>query len=173
MDHYYANVPEDLASLGHREVVELYERGASIPNKAIEGLSEEDLTAFPVPNTWSIKQIVVHLADTDSISIYRMKRIISEENPAWDIYDENALVTALDYQSQNATDVAEMFALNRRVFTQVLRGLSDEAFARTAQHAEVGALTLGNFLRLYVHHVRHHLEFILKKREMLGKGIEL
>lgn len=173
MGHFYANVPEDLSALGHRQVVELYQRGAAIPNRAIEGLSEEELTAFPVPNTWSIKQIVVHLADTDSISIYRMKRIISEENPQWDLYDENALVSALDYQSQNATDVAETFALNRRVFTQVLRGLSDEAFERTAQHAEVGALSLANFLRIYVHHVRHHLDFILKKREMLGKGIEL
>ena len=35
----------------------------------------------PGPGKWSIKELVVHLADSDSISIDRMKRILTEDDP--------------------------------------------------------------------------------------------
>ena len=63
--------------------------------QAIKGLGREDLTAFPVPGTWSIQQIVIHLMDSDLIGTDRMKRIIAEENPTLVGYDQDKFVASL------------------------------------------------------------------------------
>src|SRR4051812_36930394 len=59
-----------------RALIELYAAGASEPQRAIRGLSRAQLNSFPIPGTWSIQQIVMHLMDSDLIASYRMKRLI-------------------------------------------------------------------------------------------------
>lgn len=171
MAHYYDSIPEPVRKLTNAQAVESYAAGAEVPGKAIPGLSSEQLRAFPVPGTWSIQQIVAHLADSDLIAAYRMKRIIAEENPKLDLWDENAFVAGLRYQDLPAREVCELFRLNRIVLGHILRGLPDAAFERAAIHQEMGPMTLGQFLRIYVNHLDHHMAFLKKKRELLGSPL--
>src|SRR5438270_10338987 len=110
------------------ELIDRYEKGAEKPRMAITGLLPEDLLAFPVPETWSIQQIVVHLMDSDLIGADRMKRIIAEENPTLVGYDQDKFVANLFYDEQSAADAAEIFDRNRRLFAKVLRKLPDSVF---------------------------------------------
>ena len=55
-----------------RSIIENYGRGGEKLTASIVGLSREELLAFPVPGTWSIQQIVIHLLDSDLISMDRM-----------------------------------------------------------------------------------------------------
>ena len=64
-----------------RAMIERYAAGADVPAAAIRGLTRDELNAFPVPGTWSIQQIVLHLMDSDLIGSDRMKRVAAEENP--------------------------------------------------------------------------------------------
>jgi hypothetical protein len=50
----------------------------------------------------------------------------------------------------------------------LLRHCPDDAFARTGQHPEAGPMSLALLLRLYIHHLNHHLAFIHKKRALLS-----
>src|SRR5258707_4912288 len=50
-----------------RTLIERYVAGATVPAGAIRGLSTQELNAFPVPGTWSIQQVVLHLMDSDLI----------------------------------------------------------------------------------------------------------
>lgn len=168
MAHYYDSIPEPIRKLSNSQAVERFAAGAAVPGEAIRGLTVEQLRSFPVPGTWSIQQIVAHLADSDLIAAYRMKRIIAEDRPKLDLWDENAFVPRLDYQSWPANEACELFRLNRVVLAHVLRGLPDEAYDRVALHPEMGPMTLGQFLRIYVNHLDHHMTFLKKKREMLG-----
>ena len=61
-----------------RSWIERYAAGANVPAEAIRGLTPTDLNAFPVPGTWSIQQIVIHLMDSDLIGSDRMKRVAAE-----------------------------------------------------------------------------------------------
>ena len=74
-----------------RSLIEKYAAGAPLLAKSIAGLSRDDFLATPVPNTWSIAQITLHLMDSDLIASDRMKRVIAEENPAIIGYNETAL----------------------------------------------------------------------------------
>ncbi len=171
MAHFYDSIPEPIRKLSNAQAIDRYVADAPVPGRAIEGLTADQLRAFPVPGTWSVQQIVVHLTDSDLVAAYRMKRIIAEERPTLDVWDEKAFVPKLNYQGQDAREVCELFRLNRLVFAKVLRGLTDDAFARAANHPEIGAITLGQVLRIYVNHVDHHMAFLRKKREMLGSPL--
>jgi len=170
MAHFYADLPADLSELTNREAVELYARGAPVPGAAIRGLTAAERTSFPIPGTWSIQQIVLHLMDTDLIASYRMKRIIAEDHPKLDVYDETRFSWELGYQDRDADTACEIFRLNRLMTADLLASLSEHAFTRCALHPEMGMLTLGRLLRIYVKHLAHHMDFLEKKKALLRCG---
>jgi hypothetical protein len=153
------------------ELIELYAAGGKLLRSAIAGLTREDLTAFPVPGTWSIQQIVLHLMDSDLITADRMKRIIAEENPTLIGFDESSFARELFYHDQSIEDAATIFDLNRRMFSVVLRKLPASAFAREGTHNERGPLTLAQLVEGMVKHMDHHLKFLYEKRNKLGKPL--
>lgn len=156
-----------------RELIEQYAADADVPAKAIAGLEKADLLAFPVPGTWSIQQIILHLMDSDLIAADRMKRVAAEERPPSLIgYDETAFAKNLAYDQVSARDAAEIFRLNRLLTAELLRRLPATAFKRVGHHNERGDVTLEGLLQTYVEHVQHHLKFIREKRKLLGKPLQ-
>jgi uncharacterized damage-inducible protein DinB len=159
-----------------RKLIDLYESGGSKVQRAITGLSSEDLLWLPPPDSqvgrWSIQQIAIHLMDSDLIWVNRMKSIIAEDHPTILGYDESKFAANLFYEAQNAESSIGLMDLNRRQFTKVLRKLPDSSFSRTGLHNERGSITLGQSVQWMVEHVDHHLGFISKKREKLGKPLK-
>jgi uncharacterized damage-inducible protein DinB len=155
--------------MDRRELIDKYANGGEKLAQSIRGLTESDLDSFPVPGTWSIHQIVVHVMDSDLISTDRMKRMIAEENPSLLGYDESKFAQNLHYHDQPANEAVAIVGANRRLFANVLRKLPPEAFDRAGTHNERGRLTLGDYLKAVTDHLEHHLKFIYDKRERLGK----
>jgi hypothetical protein len=155
-----------------RTLIERYAAGADVPAKAIRGLTRADLLAFPVPGTWSIQQVVLHLMDSDLIASDRMKRVIAMDNPTIIAYDETAFAKNLFYDHQDAALACEAFRINRLLTADILRRLPDASFTRTGNHSEHGPLTLAQFVENYVHHLDHHMKFLREKRTLLGKPLE-
>ena len=152
-----------------RAVIEHYAAGAVLPAQAIRNLTVEELNAFPVPGTWSIQQIVMHLMDSDLIASDRMKRLIAEDNPTIIGYSENDFAKNLFYDQLDAAMACEIFRLNRLLTASILRRVPDTAFARIGQHSERGPITLADLVNIYTGHLDHHLTFVRDKRKALGK----
>lgn len=152
-----------------RLLIEEYVAGPAKLRRAIQGLSREELTARPGPGKWSILEVVVHIADSDAISIDRMKRILSEDNPSLLYADETAYVERLFTHDQDLEDALVLLEVGRRQWARVLRKLPDSAFERTGQHNRSGTVTVGRMVASYIKHIDDHLEYILGKREKLGK----
>jgi len=156
-----------------RSVIDEYEAGAKKLRASIEGLSNKQMLWIPPLDggvgLWSIKEVVIHLMDSDLIGSDRMKRIVAEDNPLLIGYNEDRFASRLFYQHQSVEDALALFEINRRQFTLVLRKLSPETFERTGIHNESGKVTLGDQVKKYNEHLDHHLGFIARKREMLKK----
>ena len=152
-----------------RSIIEQYAKGAGLVAEAIKGLSGEDFLATPVPKTWSIGQIVMHLLDSDLIASDRMKRIIAEENPAIIGYDETAFAARLFYEKQDFALAAEVFRLNRQLTAVIFRNLPDSSFLRVGTHNERGVITVAGYLKSTNDHLDRHIDFIHKKRAHMGK----
>src|SRR4051812_21816558 len=114
-----------------KALIDQFEAGGRKVKAAIAGLRREGLTAFPVPGTWSIQQIVIHLQDSDAVALDRMRRIIAEDNPLLIGYDENKFTAKLAYDEQSAADAAELIDLSRLQFARILRRLPETAWERT------------------------------------------
>ena len=152
-----------------RKVIESYAAEAPELGKAIAGLSREQLLAFPVPNTWSIQQIVLHIVDTDLVLADRMKRVIAEDNPMLLGFDQTKFTARLHYEEQDALMACELFAKIRQAMAALLRLLKDDDFQRAGTHSERGKMTLAEIVPFASWHFQHHLKFLREKREMLKK----
>jgi uncharacterized damage-inducible protein DinB len=155
-----------------RQLIENYVACAPQLRQAVAGLSREDLVARPGPGKWSILELVLHLTDSDCISIDRMKRMLTEDNPALLYADETAYVDRLCSHEQSLEDALTYFDVGRRQFARVLRKLPDEAFERRGTHNRRGKVTVGEMVKDYIGHVDHHLKFLHEKRAKLGKPIQ-
>lgn len=155
----------------NRQSIEDYAAGAELLARAIEGLTRGELLAVPVPGTWSIQQIVVHMMDSDLIGSDRMKRVLAEEHPTLLAYDETAFANRLGYELVDTAMACEVFRLNRVLTADLLRRQPDAAFQRTGNHTEHGEESLARLVASYHEHLHHHLKFIRDKRAMLGKPL--
>ena len=153
----------------NRSIIDEYIRGASIFPAAITGLTPADLDALPVPNTWSIRQIVLHLMDSDLIASDRMKRVIAENQPILIGFDESAFARNLFYPHLDAVLAAEIFQKNRLLTGRILQALPEETFRRTGMHNQRGRITLTELLQTAVEHLDHHLKFLRHKRQLIGQ----
>ena len=154
-----------------RSVIEAYAAGPAKVRAAVAGLTREELTARPGPGKWSILEVVVHLVDSDAISIDRMKRILTEDNPPLLYADETAYVDRLFSHDQSLEDALTLFEVGRRQFARVLRKLPEEAFERHGTHNRRGVVKVGAMVEDYIEHVNYHLKFLFGKRERLGKPL--
>jgi uncharacterized damage-inducible protein DinB len=155
----------------NRELIERYAAGADVLGKSIEGLTRADLLAFPVPGTWSIQQIVLHMMDSDLIAADRMKRVAAEDHPTLIGFNETAFAKTLAYDQVPAKEACEVFRLNRRITAELLRRLPDSAFSRMGYHNERGEVSLEQLLTTYTDHLEHHMKFLREKRKLLGKPL--
>jgi uncharacterized damage-inducible protein DinB len=151
------------------DLIESYVKGGEKLSAAIKDLTREELLAFPVPGTWSIQQIVIHVMDSDLIVTDRLKRMVAEANPTLIGYDETKFSKNLFYNDQPAAEAVTILDLNRKLFARVLRKLPEETFKRTGNHNERGQITVGSYLKVAVDHLDHHLKFINEKRALLKK----
>jgi uncharacterized damage-inducible protein DinB len=154
-----------------QQLIDRYAAGSNQLAPAIAGLTREELNAFPVPGTWSIQQIVLHMMESDLIASDRMKRVISMENPLLMGYDETAAAQKLCYDRLDPQIACDVFAKNRLLTAELLRRLPKEAWDRSGIHSERGKVTLRDLVANYAEHLEHHLKFIRKKRELLGKPL--
>src|SRR6204780_3315742 len=130
----------------NRELIERPTAGADVLGQSIQGLDRADLLAFPVPGTWSIQQIILHLMDSDLIASDRMKRVAAEDRPTLVGYNETAFAKTLPYEHVTGRDAAEIFRLNRLMTAEILGRLPPTAFGRAGNHTERGEVTLEQLL---------------------------
>ena len=154
-----------------RSLIEAYATAPAKLRAACKGLTREELTARPGPGAWSILEVVVHITDSDAISIDRMKRILTEDNPPLLYADETAYVDRLFTHDQDLEDALVVLEVGRRQWARVLRKLPDMAFDRAGQHNRRGKVTLGEMVASYIEHIDDHLKFIVGKRIKLGKPL--
>jgi hypothetical protein len=151
-----------------RELIERYLAGAPKLGQAIAGLNRQQLNAFPVPGTWSIQQIVMHMMDSDLIASDRMKRVAAEDRPTLIGYNETAFGQNLFYDQLDPQLACEIFAKNRQMTAEILRRLPASSFGRMGDHNERGPVSLTDLIETYTEHLDHHLKFLHEKRKLLG-----
>lgn len=149
------------------ELIDQYDAQAGLLKQEIAGLTREQLLAHPLPGTWSIQQIVVHLADCEAVFADRIKRVVAEDRPALLAFDENRWMESLAVKSRPADESAAVVELVRKQVVTILRELPPAAARRVGVHSQAGELTLAALVEKAVRHFDHHLGFLRRKKALV------
>ena len=118
----------------------------SLPNELedlLNGLDEEMLRWRPIPNKWSIKEIMCHLRDMEREAyLWRYQRMLAEDDPWLQNIDQDKLAYERDYINQNARHALDEFKWLRGETVKTLEGAAPDAWSRTGVHEFEGALSI-------------------------------
>jgi hypothetical protein len=128
----------------------------------LEGVTEAQGNTRHPPYTWSVKEVVGHLADTERIMGYRALRFARGDGTPLPGFDENVFVRAGDFDRTKLRDLVSQFEAIRRSHLLLFRSLSDEAWLRSGE-ANGNAVSVRALAYIMVGHARHHTG-ILRKR---------
>ncbi|MEO8268513.1 MAG: DinB family protein [Aureliella sp.] len=148
--------------------IDTYAAGGKLLVDAYAGLTQAQLSAVPIPGTWSLQQIAIHLFDSDLIASDRMKRIAAMEHPLLIGYDETAFSQLPGTNELDAHQACNIFFQCRQMTATILRSLPDESFARYGIHNEAGKVTLAEMIDKYIEHLDGHLVHVANKRAMVS-----
>ena len=109
---------------------------------------------------WSIREHIVHIADSEANSYVRCRRFIAEPGQPLMAYDENGWADALGYENRDAAEAIELFRLLRQQTYTLIKSLPESAWANTCYHPENGDMTLDDWLSVYEAHIPEHLSYM-------------
>jgi uncharacterized damage-inducible protein DinB len=153
------------------EQLNIYETAPSRVAAAIEGLSEAVMHHKPQAEDWSIHEIVIHLADSETIGFWRLRKTLAEEESTLAVYDEAAWANNLAYHSQNCTLALTLFSALRASTVALLHLLPPEAWERTSLHPERGRMSVYDIFNLYIEHGDVHLHQIERLKQSLPTSV--
>jgi hypothetical protein len=135
--------------------------------KALDGFPAGSLGAHPIPGKWSAREIVHHLGDSESTSAFRLRKLLVEDNPTIEGYDEAAFAEKLKYNERDMAPALEAFRSARATTAQLLGMLSEDEWKREGVHTESGPYSVEKWLRIYADHAHNHASQIQRLKDAL------
>ncbi|HEX8501436.1 MAG TPA: DinB family protein [Pyrinomonadaceae bacterium] len=148
-------------------LVARYKAGYEEVARSLEGFPEASLSARPLPGKWSAREIVQHLADSEMNSAVRLRKLLTEENPQIQGYDQEDYARRLRYNERDIAPALDALRGARATSAQLLDAMTDEDWARGGTHTESGRYTAEDWLRIYADHAHNHAAQIRRLREAL------
>jgi DinB superfamily len=147
------------------ELVERYKEGTRVFAEALEGITDSELDARSGPQEWTPREVVHHMADSEMTSAIRLRRLIAEDAPTIQGYDQEEYAQRLFYGERPIEGSVEVVAAARRTTGDILDRLTDEQWARSGTHTESGRYGVEAWLEIYAAHAHDHADQIRRARE--------
>ena len=120
-------------------------------------LDQRDLMRTYAPGKWTVRFVLHHLADSETVLYDRIRRVLSEPRQVLWVFDQDAWASGLDY-SQVPLDIS------RRVYESVRNAIIYYAGLHYEQkghlefvHSVTGVRTLKEEFEKVASHNEHHL----------------
>jgi len=141
--------------------IELYGRGYDMLIETLKDIPREIWKFKPEPKEWSVHEVLVHLADSESNAALRARKLIVEPGGTLMGYDQDQWATELDYHDQDPDEALEVVKLVRKSTYALLRKQPDEVFLHSVKHPEYEEpYTFEQWLDIYSAHIPGHIEQI-------------
>ena len=129
-------------------------------------LGEEKLERTYAPGKWSIRIILHHITDTETVLYDRVRRVLSEPGQVQWAFNQDAWVKGLNYSALPLELSRDMYAAVRASVIHLARLHYEIDGAREFVHSETGIRTLKSEFDRIANHNAHHLAQI--ERALVG-----
>ena len=159
------------------ELIATFEANPQRLRQVIEGLTQEELRATPIPGKWSIQEITLHVIDTEIMAAARIRQTITDSERTFTLWDQAVWADSLEYRNASKAELEEALALYgalRRASGYLLRRLPEEIWLRVGVHKRRGVeVSLRQLVEHHTVHSEQHIGQILERRRLLGRPIHM
>ena len=141
-------------------LIERYAIGPALLREALSKAPEEMRKWRPEPNEFSVHEIIVHCADSETNSHGRIRYIMTEDNATIIGYDPPVWAQSFDYLN-HPLDAAMLTVEAVRANTvPILRRATKEQWSHVGTHTEMGPYGAETWLEVYAAHCYDHAKQI-------------
>ena len=148
---------------GEREaLIQRYRDGHRAVLEALRGLRDEELDRS-ASGEWTPRMIAHHLADSEMTSAIRLRRLVAEDNPVIQGYDEVQFADRLT-SDRPIEPSLEAMRWARESTAQILERLTEDDWHRAGTHSERGRYSVEDWLTIYANHGHDHAAQLARTR---------
>ena len=107
---------------------------------------------------WTLRQLLIHLVDGESVFLDRVRRLIADQEPLLLAFDENRWADHLFAPQRDLAAAGRLFAASRATLIELASLCPPALHGREGRHSERGTRTLAQVVRFVHQHNAHHLD---------------
>lgn len=149
--------------MNRSELIQQYRTGTADLADSLVDITEEELDRPQEGGEWTARQVVHHLADGEAMSFTRLRRLVADDAPVIQGYDEPTFAKRLHYNRPIETSLAVVAAV-RASSLDLIAVMTPEDWAKIGTHSEHGPYSVDLWLEIYAGHVHDHADQIRRAR---------
>ena len=150
-------------------LIRQYSEGPALLKRTLAKVPAEALQWRPAPGKWSVHEVIIHCADSETNAHMRVRYLLAEKDPLIVGYDQDSWAVVLDYHALPLEPALAAIEAVRANTVPLLRRLPESAWARSGKHTEVGAYGTESWLKSYAEHLQVHSRQIERNLEAWKK----
>lgn len=127
--------------------------------EVVDSLDEEQLAKKYREGSWTVRQLVHHIADSQLNMYQRLKLALTDDNPTVPAFDQEKWVALPDNELPVESSVRILEGLNERIVA-LGKQLTEEQWDRVFTHEMNGEISVATKLAKLSWHEEHHLTHI-------------
>jgi hypothetical protein len=149
-----------LAADERERLIEQYATGPARLRAAVDAVPEEARKYRPADGGFSVHEVVVHCADSETNAAARIRYLAAEKEPVILGYDEENWAKVFAYEDHPLEAALATVDAVRANTAALVRRLPHSVWEKAGTHSESGPYTGEDWLRIYAAHVEEHIEQI-------------
>lgn len=127
--------------------------------ETVNALSDGELDKTYRDNSWTVRQLVHHIADSQLNMYQRLKFALTDDNPTVPAFDQDKWAIQPDTKLPVESSIKMLEGINERIVF-LGNSLSEAQLGRVFIHEENGEITVAKKLAKLAWHEEHHLAHI-------------
>ncbi|MDV7767751.1 YfiT family bacillithiol transferase [Peribacillus sp. CSMR9] len=152
-------VPEKVTLENFQEWLKEIETYTIRLRETVDSLSDEELSRTYREGSWTVRQLVHHIADSQLNMYQRLKLALTDENPTVPAFDEEKWAIQPDTKLPVESSIKMLEGINERIVS-LGYSLTEEQLDRAFTHQINGIITVATKVAKLAWHEEHHLAHI-------------
>ncbi|MEO6318663.1 MAG: DinB family protein [Acidimicrobiales bacterium] len=120
-------------------------------------LDRPDVRERPDAHSWSPLEYACHVRDVHRVYAGRVGRMLDEDDPSYESWDQDASAIEERYGEQDPTTVAGEVTAAGDLLGALFAGVQRADWERTGRRSDGATFTIDSIARYYLHDIEHHL----------------
>ena len=157
-------------SSSRADLIRRYAEGPTLLKATLAKVPADALKWRPAPGKWSVHEVIVHCADSETNAHMRVRYLLAETEPVIMGYDQDRWATTLDYHSRPLEPALATIEAVRANTVPLIQSMPEKAWSRQGRHTEYPEpYTMEKWLTVYAEHLEVHARQIERNLEAWKK----